>query len=150
MRTYAEIQPDIDACEAELKALRAESSAAHDAETKSKPVLERMVFAAYSRCPCGAGLAYDPASRDEGSVFKGSLAAYWDCSAIILGTADAKKQHTARLPFAFYSIKSENQDSVNGATTRPKQVGTSLTPEQVKPETDAILADIDAIEALTK
>jgi hypothetical protein len=46
---------------------------------------------------------------------------YWDCSAILLGTADPNVKHEARLPFAFYEIKGEGQPSVKGATTRPDQ-----------------------------
>lgn len=75
----------------------------------------KMTYAATSRCPCGAGLAYDDSCIEE--PFK--IPSYWDCSAILLGTADPNVQHTARLPFTFYEIKSENQPSANGATTRP-------------------------------
>jgi len=67
-----------------------------------------LVYAAEARCPCGAGLAYK-----EGMD-------YWDCSAILLGTADKKRNHTAQLPFVFWEIKSEDQPSANGMTTRPK------------------------------
>lgn len=76
--------------------------------------LKRLVFAALHRCPCGAGLAYDP-KGESGKPIHG----YWDCSAILLGTADVKAQHTAQLPFMSYEIKSEKQPSANGATTRP-------------------------------
>lgn len=93
---------------------------ARQAELRAKKVADRMVYAAYSRCPCGAGLAYDPVARDESGPFVGSLAGFWDCSAIILGTADKAVKHTDRLPFAFYEVKSEGQPSANGATTRPK------------------------------
>lgn len=89
-------------------------------ELKTKPLLERLVFAASARCPCGHGLAYDPCFEDPNSVFKGSLSGYWDCSAILLGTADKTLKHTDKLPFAFYEIRSEGQPSANGATTRPK------------------------------
>ena len=78
--------------------------------------LKRMIFAAYDRCPCGAGLAYwkNP-THDE---------RHWDCSAIMLGDAvpmdePGSAQHTDRLPFAFWEVKSENQPSASGATTRP-------------------------------
>lgn len=67
----------------------------------------QLTYAATSRCPCGAGLAYT----------YGDTA--WDCSEILLGTADPLCLHTDRLPFAFYEIKSEGQPSANGATTRP-------------------------------
>lgn len=85
-------------------------------ELRQKPLLERLIFAAHSRCPCGAGMAYDPADEGNG-VFKGP--SYWDCSAILLGTADPNVTHEARLPFAFYKVESENQPSAGGATTRP-------------------------------
>ena len=76
-----------------------------------------LTYAAYDRCPCGAGLAYTPKNTDP---FKG----YWDCSDILLERAKTKDepgyiQHTAQLPFIFYEIKSEDQPSANGATTRP-------------------------------
>ena len=82
--------------------------------------LDKMIFAATSRCPCGAGLAYDDTCIME--PFRS--ASYWDCSAILLGTAipsgePGSVQHTDRLPFSFYEIKSENQPSARGATTRP-------------------------------
>jgi hypothetical protein len=70
-----------------------------------------LVYAAYNRCPCGAGLAYPVNIGMRG---------YWDCSAILTGKADAKVQHTAQLPFMFYEIKSEQQPSAGGATTRPQ------------------------------
>ena len=74
-----------------------------------------LIFAAYQRCPCGAGLAYEKKS----DPFKG----YWDCSAILLGTAIPSDEpgsvpHTAKLPFVYHEIKGENQPSANGATTR--------------------------------
>jgi hypothetical protein len=80
-----------------------------------------MTYAATARCPCGAGLAYDDTCIEE--PFK--IPSYWDCSAILLGTAIPQGEpgavkHTDRLPFAFYEIKSEGQPSAHGATTRPE------------------------------
>ena len=72
-----------------------------------------LVYAAYNRCPCGAGLAYP---RNCG------VRHYWDCSAILTGKADVKVEHTAQLPFMFYEVKSEGQPSAYGATTRPNKV----------------------------
>jgi len=69
--------------------------------------MSELVYAAYDRCPCGAGLAYIPNGPRN-----------WDCSKILLGTADKGVTHTAKLPFVFYEIKSENQPSAGGATTR--------------------------------
>lgn len=104
--------------EAEAKKLREEIYQEHQETLKAKPVAERLIFAAYSRCPCGAGLAYDPCYEDEDSVFKGPLSGFWDCSDILLGVANVAVKHTDKLPFAFYEVKSEQQPSVNGATTR--------------------------------
>lgn len=74
-------------------------------------------YAATARCPCGAGLAYPPDAVPEDGPFR--YWSYWDCSAILKGTADPAVQHTAQLPFAFYEIKCEAQPSARGATTRP-------------------------------
>jgi len=76
--------------------------------------MSNLMYAAYARCPCGAGLAYDP-QGESGKPIIG----YWDCSAILLGTADENVTHTAQLPFVFYEIKSEGQPSAQGSTTRP-------------------------------
>lgn len=64
-----------------------------------------MIFARTDRCPCGALLAYDDTCVQEPFV----IPSYWDCSAILLGTADTKTQHTDLLPFAFYEIKSATE-----------------------------------------
>lgn len=82
----------------------------------------KLRYAATVRCPCGAGLAYDPRADGEGTPFRGPSA--WDCSAILLGEAIPSGQpgaveHTDQLPFAFYEIKSEDQPSAKGRTTRP-------------------------------
>ncbi len=113
----AETYARADELEAEVKKLRAQGNEERLAELRAKPLLERLTFAATSRCPCGAGLAYDPASPE-------GMHGAWDCSAILLGTAipsgqPGAVQHTARLPFIFYEVKSENQPSAEGRTTRP-------------------------------
>jgi hypothetical protein len=79
--------------------------------------LGELVFAAASRCPCGAGLAYPKNVGMHGS---------WDCSDILRGLAKPKghpesKQHSAAMPFIFWEVKSEGQPSANGATTRPQE-----------------------------
>ena len=71
---------------------------------------EDLIFAAYTRCPCGLGMAY---VRGSGGF------SYWDCSGILMGTSDETMKHSDQLPFTFYEIKSELQPSANGATTRP-------------------------------
>lgn len=75
-----------------------------------------LVYAATSRCKCGLGLAYEPGGR-SGMPIHG----YWDCSGILLGTADPSVQHSDIYPFTFYEIKSERQPSAEGLTTRPEE-----------------------------
>lgn len=83
---------------------------------------DQLMYAAYARCQCGAGLAYAPSDPGDPRLpFKGPSA--WDCSDILTGRAVPKGQpgsvtHSDRFPFAFYEIKAEIQPSANGATTR--------------------------------
>lgn len=115
--------------DAQAADLRKQAADIRHQELLAQPLHERLVYAASARCPCGAGLAYDPAGEvggDDDSPHHRPNA--WDCSAILLGTAIPKGepgsvQHTGLLPFAFYEIKSENQPSARGATTRPKAAG---------------------------
>lgn len=91
-------------------------------EKQRRKRLKKMTFAASARCKCGAGIAYDATCVEE--PFR--IPSYWDCSAILLDDAipsglPGAVEHTGRLPFAFYEIKSENQPSANGATTRPTE-----------------------------
>lgn len=72
--------------------------------------LDELKFSAAARCDCGAGIAYPNDIGPRG---------FWDCSAILMGTADRGLKHCGQLPFAFYEIKSEGQPSAYGATTRP-------------------------------
>lgn len=78
---------------------------------------EHLVYAATSRCLCGAGLAYPRNTGPNGN---------WDCSSILLGTAIPSGQggtvrHSDQFPFAFYEILSEDQPTARGETTRPKK-----------------------------
>lgn len=73
--------------------------------------LDELRFAAKDRCACGAGMAYPKDYMNP----KGD----WYCSAILRGVADREKRHTAPLSFLYYEIKSEDQPSAEGATTRP-------------------------------
>lgn len=107
-----------DALEAKAKALREEAFAKRDARDLKRPAIDRLVFAASSRCCCGHGMAYDPTGvlgADDGPFKRPSQ---WDCSAILLGIADPVHYHDAPMPFAFYEVKSENQPSAGGHTTR--------------------------------
>jgi len=106
----------IDRQKKEVSEARAERSQIVErrAETGGSFQPEELLYAAASRCPCGAGLAYPKEMGIHG---------WWDCSAILTRTADGLVEHTAKLPFAFYEIKSEDQPSSMGATTRPKPSG---------------------------
>lgn len=81
---------------------------------------EDLRYSATARCPCGAGLAYPIDLFDPRGA--------WDCADILTGRAVPKglpgaKTHTARLPFAFYDIRSEDQSvdpARNTQTTRPR------------------------------
>ena len=68
---------------------------------------DELVYAATAKCPCGHGLAYP-----EGC----GPSHHWDCSAILKGIANKDVKHTGKMPFMFYSIKSENSER---GTTRP-------------------------------
>ena len=69
-----------------------------------------VLYSSHARCPhCKAGLAYPTLGRPT----------EWVCSAILLGKVVDDGKHQI-LPFAFYEVKSENQPSAQGATTRPK------------------------------
>lgn len=77
---------------------------------------KQLVYAANTRCLCGAGMAYPKSMGPDG---------YWDCSDILTGRAipsgqEGSVKHEAQLPFVFYELKSERQPSANGATTRPR------------------------------
>lgn len=120
MLKYEELEAQANQLENTAKELKAKAQELRREELKAQPLADRLVYSAYSRCPCGAGLAYDPCFEDKDGVFVGPLSGYWDCSAILLGVADPSVQHTGKFPFAFYEIKSEKQASASGASTRPK------------------------------
>lgn len=93
-------------CEADAIEARITRLMNGDASAAFKPADLR--FTAYDRCSCGAGYAYPIGCGTKGA---------WYCSAILRGAAPSKA-HRDPFPFAFYEIKSENQPSANGATTR--------------------------------
>ena len=79
---------------------------------------EELRYAAHARCECGAGFAYPKNTRDTKLI---DMA--WECSDILTGRAPLNKEiiHSASLPFNFYEVKSEDQPSANGATTRKRE-----------------------------
>ncbi|MDO8610118.1 MAG: hypothetical protein Q7R95_06190 [bacterium] len=72
---------------------------------------EDLVYSAYTQCKkCGAGLAY-PKDCDAHHQ--------WTCSNVLKGIG-TDKGHDA-FSFIFYKIKSEQQPSAQGLTTRPNK-----------------------------
>jgi hypothetical protein len=73
---------------------------------------EELVYAASSRCKCGAGFAYPEHIGMHGA---------WYCSHL-LKTRDPHGDHDSAMPFAFWSVRSESQIARNNGivTTRPK------------------------------
>ena len=69
-----------------------------------------LLFSAYSRCQCGAGLAYPKNIMDP--------LHYWQCADMLMGEAIIPEGHSSMLPFTMYEILSESQPSAEGATTR--------------------------------
>lgn len=72
---------------------------------------DELLYAAFSRCRCGAGLAYPKRIGMHGA---------WYCADVLTGRARPGPDHEV-LPFAFWSIKEEDPPSAPGATTRPRQ-----------------------------
>lgn len=82
---------------------------------------DQLRYAATARCRCGAGLAYpkEISHRQPAKGFGGA----WFCSDVLTNRVPFEEgKHDAGLPFAFYEIKSEEQPSANGRTTRPSHV----------------------------
>jgi len=101
----------IKSSQAIINAYHLQEDEAFAQRLKDNPIFtdDELRYAAYTRCPCGHGLAYP---KNCGPRH------YWDCSAILKGIADHNLKHTDRLPFTFYEVKSEDQPSAQGATTR--------------------------------
>lgn len=68
-----------------------------------------LIYAATATCNCGAGMAYPDKISIQGS---------WYCSKILRGLAEKGSTHSPSLPFALYEVKSEEQPSAKGKTTR--------------------------------
>ena len=97
---------------------------AYRANLEARGAFGRLVYAATARCECGAGMAYDPLEQGSGPLNGPSQ---WNCGDIVrYETLPPDQQeivkgrvHSPVLPFSFYEVKSENQPSANGRTTRP-------------------------------
>ena len=59
----------------------------------AQPDATRLVYAQRAACPCGARMAYKVGDD------------FWDCSAILKGTANPNVKHEAQLPFRFWEVK---------------------------------------------
>ena len=123
-KTKEQLKQEIADLEQQLDPLQKELQSIYEAEgedteakikrcemMKDKFSPDELRYAATSRCKCGAGMAYPKNSSPRGS---------WYCSAILTGQAERGSSHDSSFPFAFYEIKSEDQPSANGKTTRPQ------------------------------
>lgn len=106
---------DLDAQIKDLEQRKLAAILAINAEHRTFP--DGLIYSATARCKCGAGLCYE-----EG---KAGMHGEWICSACVLADRAGlplegwdKSAHQS-FPFAFYDIKSEDQPSALGATTRP-------------------------------
>lgn len=115
-KEIAELEAQINPKQERLNKILTEESEAIDERVnktramQDKFALDELLFASHERCECGAGFAYPKGMGMWGS---------WNCSAILLGKAERGTTHSPAMPFSFYEVKSENQPSANGATTRP-------------------------------
>lgn len=88
---------------------------------------DQLLYAATARCGCGAGLAYAPTDPGDPTLpFNGPSS--WECSDILTRRAipsglPGAKVHDEPAPFMFYELKSEEQPSAEGRTTRPQPPG---------------------------
>jgi hypothetical protein len=78
---------------------------------------DELTYSAGACCHCGAGLAYPKmVKKEDGSLV---FPHCWNCSKVLTGKEDDFEKHDW-YPFAFFDIKSEDQPSAEGHTTRPK------------------------------
>jgi hypothetical protein len=121
-KTKEQLKQEIADLEQRLEPLQKELHSLYESESedteakikrcqamKDKFSPDELRYAATARCMCGSGLAYPKNSSSRGS---------WYCSAILTGEAERGSSHDSGFPFAFYEIKSEEQPSANGQTTR--------------------------------
>ena len=85
-----------------------------DERMKNNPIFtdDELTYSAFNFCPCGHGLAYPKGC---------SMQHYWDCSAILKGIANFDFEHTAKLPFSFYSIRGENEKETTRGIFLPRE-----------------------------
>lgn len=100
---------------------------------------EDLVYAAGARCQCGAGLAYPKGLYEKPEAKDNPAYSHWNCSYLLVndvkmrvrteghvmdaGTIEEENGtiHDGPRSFTFFEIKSENQPSANGHTTRPRK-----------------------------
>ena len=114
----AKIEAATASIDAEIAVLqKRKSDAVHAIYSSHKTFTDGLIYSATARCKCGAGLYYD-----EG---KSGINGEWTCSVCVLAERAGasmegwdKNAHQS-FPFREWEIKSEDQPSANGATTRP-------------------------------
>ena len=111
---YEEALKAQDEAKSLINQYHAEQQEVFERRMQDNPIFtdDELRYSESSLCPCGYGLAYPKSC---------GMNHHWDCSGILTGRADESVQHTARLPFSMYSIRSES--SGKGTTRgvyRPK------------------------------
>jgi FMN phosphatase YigB (HAD superfamily) len=95
-----------------FKALKKEEIYQGEYKGTGKFTDDELIYSATAKCKgCNAGMAYPK----NVSPFGG----FWDCSDVLTGRKPVGREHIT-YSFMYYEIKSENQPSAQGATTRPK------------------------------
>lgn len=94
--------------------------------TLPTPLLDRLVFAAWNRCACGAGYAFDPDVLVSGELSSPGPSR-WECGDMLRYDELSQEQqagvstspHSPPLPFETYEVRLENAPGAEGETTRP-------------------------------
>ncbi len=140
MKKSEELYAEAKALDEKSMSLKKQASEARQHELREMPKAERLVYAARDRCPCGAGLAYDPCYEDKSSPSVGPLSGYWDCSEILLGTAKTDVKHTDKLPFAFYEIKSEGPGTAMSSPPTSAETDSPISRSHSRPKRFSAMA----------
>lgn len=124
--------------DAVIRQYHREQDDAFQERLRTNPVFadDELRYSASTLCPCGHGIAYPKACGPRH---------YWDCSAVLKGIEDKSANHTERLSFLMYEIKSESEE--HGTTRgiiRPKPE--SAASEQVASELPSELKQSDPDE----
>lgn len=112
---YEKAVKDRESAEKIISEFHEQKRIAFKQRMKENPIFteDELIFSATIRCKgCGAGLAYP---KDCGPGH------YWDCSGVLLGKIKNPGKEHEQYPFMYHEIKSEDQPSAHGHSTREKK-----------------------------